>query len=104
MPKFYGSAYLYTLMSRECRRINVPVEAYRPGDENADAEMVLGGAYDGLHLQIGHRSVTICAPTATPLEEGGGLWFIDLAEHKDLKSALDEGLRYAGRDEAPPSP
>jgi len=92
---------LYGRIMAELSKMNVPVIKTVMGDEDTDTAVHVGGKYDGLHLQVGNGYVSICAPTSKPLLEGGGLWFIDVNEHKTLEAAMDRAAELCGRDADP---
>lgn len=72
----------------ELKRLEIPIEAIHPEEELTDAEIILGGAYDGLTIQVGtdYYGINRDVPAGIVSVHGSG----------DLKSEILEAIKFEG--------
>mgnify|MGYP003651938861 CR=1 FL=1 len=72
----------------ELKRLEIPIEAIHPEGELTDAEIILGGTYDGLTIQVGadYYGINREVPEGIVSVHGSG----------DLKTDILEAIRFEG--------
>lgn len=70
----------------QLRALNVPIVETQPATDTTDAMVVLGGAYDGIHLQVGGGYYQV-------VRELPGPRFRFIEGNNNLKGELVEALK-----------
>jgi hypothetical protein len=87
---------IYKKLKPELAKRQISITKVMPGDDQTDATVVLGGAMDGILLQIGDGYASFNhVDKRDPDMSNWAFWFIELDQHPTLDAAIEETLKIA---------
>jgi hypothetical protein len=87
---------IYKKLKPELAKRQITITKIMPGNEQTDASVILGGAMDGIILQIGDGYASFNhIDKRDPDVSNWAFWFIELDQHPTLDAAIEETLKIA---------